>query len=139
MSSNAAYYARELKIRPGRSGGSGEPGASEVVEDAGPLDRLCKDHVGARLPRARHERLAVARHHDDACAPFRRRDDLANQHVAGDVGQSEIAQNDVEMALGDELGRFAARSRCDDVRALGPQKDSEDVADVRGVFDHENA
>src|ERR1051326_976400 len=119
--------------------GRGKTGTMEVVENARPLHRFCKDRFGPRLSCTREIGLAIARDDDHARAIARGGDELANEHVTGHVGQSEIAQDDVEMPLGRGFERFAAVCGGHDVRALGAQQDGEDFTDVRGVFHHEDA
>src|SRR2546428_773605 len=71
--------------------------------------------------------------------PSQRRPKLANQLVSRDVGQAEVAQHHVEPLRGDEVGRLPPVGRRCDVGALGPEEKRENLADVLGVFDHEDA
>src|SRR5204862_7333035 len=87
---------RERRGGAGQLRGGGEIRPLEIVENARPLDRLCKDDVGTRLTRARDEGLTVARHDHDARPGSRLRAKLADQHVTRDVGQAKIAEHDVE-------------------------------------------
>src|SRR5438552_3761972 len=67
-----------------RSGGGGEIGPADVIEDTRPLHRLGEDGVGAGLPGARDIGLAVPRDHDEAGGGARGAPDLPDQRVARD-------------------------------------------------------
>src|SRR5204863_4613501 len=84
------YCTVVLTRRRLASGGGGEIGTLQPVEDARPLDRLCKDDLGAGLPRPREVGLAVPGHDDHAGASSRGGKQLADQHVARNVGQPEV-------------------------------------------------
>src|SRR5215813_6901850 len=99
--------------------GRGQIRALEILENARPLDGLCKHNVRTRLARAREERLTVAGHHEHADSTSGPRPKLANQHVARDVRQPKVAQHDIEALLRDQVGRLPA-VRCGlHVRTLG--------------------
>jgi PAS domain S-box-containing protein len=109
----------------------------QVVENAGPLDGLCKDHFGARLARAAEIRLAVARNHDDPRVAPGRREQLTDEDVARHVRQTEVAEDHVELLVGDRLGGFPSVGCCNDVRTFRTEQDREDLPDVRGILDDE--
>ena len=120
------------------SGGSGQIGSLQRFEDARPFHRLCKDDLSARLLRTREVRLAVAGHDQHAGATTRLRDELSNQQVAWNVGQTEVAEHHVKVAADAEIERIAAiRGRFDD-GAFGAQQKGEHFPNVGGVFDDEN-
>src|SRR5205823_14401508 len=56
-----------------------------------------------------------------------------------DVRQPQIAQHHVEALLGNELRRLPAIGGRIHVRTLGAKEERENLADVLGIFDHEDA
>src|SRR5688572_9634322 len=93
----AAHYVIRLRADcPDGSGGSGEAGALEVLQNAAPLDRLCKDNVRACLMRACKLRLSISGNDHDTRVPIARvREDLADEDVARNIGQPEVAVDHV--------------------------------------------
>src|SRR5438552_16687581 len=110
-------------------GGGGGIAPLGVIEAARPLDRLCKNDVGTRLTRAREERLAITGDDHDARAAARPSPKLANQHVARDIRQSEVAQHHVQRLLPDQLCRLPPVGCTPYVCALAPEEEREPLAD----------
>src|SRR5206468_4710148 len=73
----------------------GLPDGGERVGEGRPQHRLDEHEVGTRLTRPAHERLVVPRDDDDARSAARAGQDAANHHIAGDIGQAEVGQDDV--------------------------------------------
>ncbi len=73
--------SRRFARAPRRLCGCREVRVLEILQDARPLDGLCKNDVGPRLARPRQERLTVAGHDHDARRAGRPGPKLANQHV----------------------------------------------------------
>ena len=90
------------------------PDLRERVGERRSEDWLIEHHVGARVARAAHERLVVARHDDDARPPAR------------------------EIVVRGQLRGLPAAARGDDVDALGVEQQPKHFTDVGDVLDEEH-
>src|SRR5688500_6484573 len=131
---------RHRADRPGGSGRSGEAGALQVLENAAPLDGLCKDNVGPRLVGACKVGFPISGHDHHARAAIAGvGEDLPNQDIARNVGQSEIAEDDVEVAPASNLSGFPAGARGSDVGTLRTEQYREHLTDVRRIFNKQDS
>jgi len=100
----------------------------EVCDDACPLARLREDDPRARFQRAGHGgwlspvRLAFTSDDGNVDGPSSGLDDRADQHVARDIGQPEIANDHVEVTTAEDPQRFLSATGCGDVGALDPEQ-----------------
>src|SRR5882762_1460625 len=137
---------RSAESLPGRRTytlGGGQPVAGEPdgladrgegIGEGRPQDRLDEHEVSTRLTRAAHERLVVPRDDDDARPAPRAGQDAANHHFAGDIGQAEVRQDDVEIGAGGQVHGLAAATRRNDVHTLATEQERKDFTNVRGVL-----
>jgi len=123
---------------PETSGGRCQAETLEVRDDAFPLARLCEDDLRAGFQRTGQDGLAFTSDDDDFDGPSSGRDDRANQHVARDIRQAQIAHDHVEMTAAEDLQCLVSATHSRDVGALAPEQHGDYVQHVGRVFDDED-
>src|SRR5207248_8177221 len=116
----------------------GLPDRGERVGEGRPQDRLDEHEVSTRQTRAAHEWLVVPRDDDDARSAPRAGQDAANHHIAGDIGQAEVGQDDIEIVTRGQVHGLAPAARCNHVHTFTAEQERKDFTDIRGVLHKEH-
>src|SRR2546430_2721710 len=80
------------------------------------------------------QRRASAWARPSARSAARAGQNAANHHFAGDIGQAEVRQDDVEIGAGGQVHGLAAATRRNDVHTLATEQERKDFTNVRGVL-----
>ena len=112
-------------------------GDADARQQLARAERLGQVVVGARVERPHLVAFLVARRDDEdrAREPGAQ---LADDVDAVEVGQAEVEDDEVRPAALGDRERFGRRGRLDDAVAVDAQRDAQEAADLRFVFDHQD-